>query len=267
MAIRPELNRSLSPAGLTLVQDAEEDGLAVQQVEYWQNVRNLESLVRQHFETEVADEIVTRLNRLASEALSRDEPSYVDLEALATVRSDIIRRGAEIRNAKLWKKVTSLAMLAGSAVPLIFVWSGLIGSSGAIEEYFPNLETKVIPAINLVGVLGFGVPGLCLGAVAKSLLSNRIVSSIGLAELDNYYFSTGLYLVYLVVVFLFAFICVSLDVLVVGVGGYSLAAISNRPPSAFVLGVMCGFAETTIARRISKSMGIMDNGGQIHSHF
>ena len=254
MAICVELDDRIEPYALSLRQDIEDRGLSVAQIEYWEKVRQLELLVRQHFETDVANRTVLNLREIASEAFGRSEPSNVDLERFENFRASVVQMGTRVRNDKLWKKVLSLSKFAGFALFLIVIWILGIQYAPKISFYFSQFKPDVIPAINLIGVFGFGLLGLSLGAIGKSMFSNQVVSVSGLSNLDNYNFSALLYLVYLVTVFSLALVCFALGWFDFSVGAYSFSAVFNVPEWAFFLGVVCGFSETTILGKISDSM-------------
>ena len=155
---------------------------------------------------------------------------------------------------KLWKKVLSLLKFAGFSLFLIPIWIVGIQYAPEISSHLPKFESNVIPALNLISVFGFGLSGLSLGAIAKSIFANQVVSVSGLANLDNYNFSTPLYLVYLVTVFSLMLVCFALGWFDISVGAYSLSGVFGVPESAFFVGVVCDFSETTILGKISDSI-------------
>ena len=252
--IRLDLGTQGSANKLTLVQETHGQGLTLEQFEYWQGVRELERLSRQHFTVETANEIVGRLRIVATEAFSRDTLTNVDEDALDEMRYEIAKKGIEIRNTKLWRKVKALAWLFGGAVPLIAIWKFVMPVRNAIGERLGLGHLDLVLELNILGALGFGILGLTIGAISKSLFSNRVVSAQGLANLDNYEFSHALYLLYLIIVLVLALICASFGLFTVGIAGIDLGAAINVPPNAFVLGFICGFSETAIATKISSSI-------------
>ena len=184
--IRLDASRQGSANKLTLVQESDGKGLTLEQFEYWQGVRELERLSRQHFTVEVANEIVARLRTVATEAFSRNTLTNVDEDALSEIRYDIAKKGTKIRNTKLWIKVRTLAWLFGGSVPLILVWKFVMPFRDAIAESLGLGQLRLVSEFNFLGAFGFGLLGLSIGAISKSLFSNRVVSAEGLANLDNY---------------------------------------------------------------------------------
>ena len=254
MSIRIELDEQCNPPALMLAQEGNTDGLSVQQVTYWESIRQIELMVRQYFETNVANCTILRMRNIVAEAFARGEPSNVDFERLEILRHDVVRMGTDVRNQKLRSKAILLLKFGLFTSGFVLIWIIGVSYLDDIRGRVSAFSAEVSGAINLIGVFGFGLVGLSLGAVAKSIFSNRIVSLTGLSNLDNYYFPPFLYILNLILLFTISIILLSIGVFDIYVGKYSLSSVINKPPLAFLLGIICGFAETVIVAKISHSV-------------
>jgi hypothetical protein len=235
----------LSPEGVLLSPD---------QVVYWERIRAIESSLREYFSVDLANFWVGKLQEISSLALERDNPSALDVDALSTLEKEAAREGVKVRNTLLSSKLVSLLQLGLVAACVVILWIFMVEYLSFIEGIASKFATVVIDAVNLFGALGFGVVGTCAGAALKAVISSRVVGFDTLHVLSNYNYPRLIYLLLLFGVFGGALFCLSLGLFDIVLGDTSLAGSLSFPPSAFILGVVCGFSETTIASRISTSV-------------
>jgi hypothetical protein len=106
-------------------------------------------------------------------------------------------------------------------------------------------------------------PGVVLGVVFIAFVVNRTLTFDKIRTFDPYYFSPGLRFLYVSIISYVLFAALWFNLIMLGIGGFLLNNVKDRPGAGLLIGLVCGISEAVVVELlVSRFKPVERSAGQ-----
>ncbi|MGC3939965.1 hypothetical protein ACOTTU_19335 [Roseobacter sp. EG26] len=257
------------PRGLQFDIDEADTSFTDRQMKFREEIGDLSDIIVLVDDIEKKRDFFDRLLGFARGGLigNGEAVSLYDLE-MSEMRDEVLSAVGEVRNALLFAVARNSLFLLLCGVVLLsgylvsfFIWNQII-----VLLPPPGPDTIGMSDLKImrsfVGALGYSFVGLYFGLVISSLIRAREMDAYEpLRSLRFHGYGVKLYNLYLAVLLVAFFGALAFDALQIGVAGKLLNNFDEDPVLGLLVGAVCAFGETPIAKLLDKAFGEPDDRG------